>query len=43
MCKLPGIGAIKPLFNFLSGTVDLNTKFSKILQGGYVYLKLQTR
>jgi hypothetical protein len=31
MCKLPGIGAVKPLLNFLSGTVDLNTKLSKIL------------
>ena len=42
MCKLPGIGAVGPLFNFLSATVYLNTKLSKILKGGFVQLKLQT-
>jgi hypothetical protein len=43
MCKLSGIGVIKLLFNFLSATVYLNTKLSKILKARYVQLKLQNR
>jgi len=43
MCKLPGIGADGPLFNFVSAAVYLSTKLSKILKGGYVQLKLQSR